>query len=161
MRQSLLLVVLGLSACSDDPQRPEAGTDRGWHLIDLLGVDQKGAQDASSEPSGPCSSTDITRACGGGDHGQWCDFGTCKPCPAGKLNCNLTDSCECSTACEGNKCRGAAACDYSDPPPVCGGDQTRWCYLNQCESCTSGYWNCDGTAGCECAKGCDGTKCLP
>lgn len=43
---------------------------------------------------------------------------------------------------------------------ACGGD-SEWCTNDgQCQSCASGWFNCNGTYGCECRYGCYGSGCL-
>jgi hypothetical protein len=96
---------------------------------------------------------------GCGDTSKYCDMGTCTPCAAGKANCDNKGECECTGTCSGGTCQGTAACDYYDLN-ACGGDTGKWCYQNQCISCTSGYFNCNNTEGCECdSAGCNGTAC--
>jgi hypothetical protein len=102
---------------------------------------------------------ECTSQTGCNDPSMYCDFGTCTPCPEGTYNCNGRDECECSEGCDGSACKGATACDYSDQN-VCGGDTSKWCYQNECVSCSDGFYNCNNTMGCECdAAGCDGTQC--
>jgi hypothetical protein len=110
-----------------------------------------------------CDGTFCKQECtfetGCNDNTKYCDYGTCTPCPAGTFNCNGSGDCECSDGCDGTSCTGATACDYYDQN-VCGGDNTQWCYENQCQSCTGGYFNCNGTKGCECdSQGCNGAQC--
>lgn len=35
---------------------------------------------------------------------QYCDNGTCTPCPANKVDCDRQGDCECFGACDGTKC---------------------------------------------------------
>jgi hypothetical protein len=108
---------------------------------------------------GTSCSTDCTAEIGCGDTSLYCDFGTCTPCPTGKANCNQKGDCECIGICDGTTCRGEETCDYYDTN-VCGGDKSLWCYEGECTSCTGGYFNCNGTEGCECdSAGCNGTSC--
>jgi len=101
-----------------------------------------------------------TSASGCNDSSKFCDLGACKPCPSGSFNCNNKDDCECKgTGCDGTSCQGATTCDYSDLN-VCGGDSTKWCWQGACQACTSGYFNCNKTKGCECdSAGCNGAAC--
>jgi hypothetical protein len=96
---------------------------------------------------------------GCGDSSKYCDMGQCMPCPAGQANCDGKGTCECTGTCDGTACTGTKACDYTDTN-ACGGDTSQWCYENQCKPCTSGFYNCNNTKGCECdSAGCNGTAC--
>lgn len=108
---------------------------------------------------GTSCKTECKAATGCTDTSKYCDFGTCKPCPAGKFNCNNKDDCECSGGCNGTICKGSTTCDYSDAD-VCGGDTTQWCWQGKCQACSTGWFNCNKTKGCECdSAGCNGAAC--
>jgi len=95
----------------------------------------------------------------GCDTSSYCDLGACKPCPAGRTNCDGKGACECEGTCDGIACQGNRLCDYYDQD-VCGGVDTKWCYKNACQDCSSGRFNCNGTMGCECdSAGCNGDQC--
>jgi hypothetical protein len=93
------------------------------------------------------------------DETKYCDLGTCIACPTDTYNCNGTGDCECTGGCNGTSCTGTTSCDYYDTN-VCGGDQSKWCYQTKCIDCSSGFFNCNSTMGCECdSQGCNGTQC--
>jgi hypothetical protein len=48
-----------------------------------------------------CNADEVD-ACGGS--GQYCNLGTCTPCPTGKLNCDGVNECECGGGCDGDDC---------------------------------------------------------
>jgi hypothetical protein len=113
------------------------------------------------QDSGPGG--DLAPACsfevGCGDSTKWCDAGKCVACATGKANCDLKGQCECDGTCNGTTCSGTKNCDYYDLN-VCGGDTSKWCWQNACTSCTTGWFNCNQTKGCECdSAGCNGTAC--
>ncbi len=101
---------------------------------------------------------ECTSTVGCTDTGQYCDFGVCTPCDGGRFNCDGAGNCECDTlGCNGDQCVGERACDYYDADGC--GDNTKWCYQNVCQPCSSGF-NCNGTMGCECdSAGCTGDQC--
>lgn len=127
----------------------------GTQNCDLSG----GSCECTSGCDGPKCKKECERATGCGDVTEFCEIGACKPCPAGKFNCNGADDCECEGGCDGTACKGAQSCDFSDTD-VCGGDTSKWCSKNACTSCSTGFFNCNKTKGCECDKaGCNGTAC--
>ncbi len=96
---------------------------------------------------------------GCGDNTKYCDVGKCVACPTGRYNCDNKGQCECEGGCDGTACQGTTSCDYYDQH-VCGGDTSKWCWQNECKSCSTGFFNCNMTKGCECdAAGCNGTSC--
>jgi hypothetical protein len=110
-----------------------------------------------------CDGASCKKECDGksgcGDVTKFCEIGVCKPCPTGKFNCNSADGCECEGGCDGAKCKGSQSCDFSDAD-VCGGDTSQWCSSNACTACSTGFFNCNKTKGCECDKaGCSGSAC--
>ena len=112
------------------------------------------SKSGSDLPAGSC-----TFEVGCGDNTKWCDAGKCVACATGKFNCDGPGQCECDGGCNGTTCTGTKSCDYYDLN-VCGGDNTKWCWQNACTSCTSGFFNCNGTKGCECdSAGCNGAAC--
>ena len=53
----------------------------------------------------------------------------------------------------------AMGCNYDDLN-ACGNDPKLWCYEGSCVSCSTGFFNCNHTKGCECTNGgCNGTTC--
>lgn len=109
---------------------------------------------------GTACKKECTAAAGCNDTSKFCDFGSCKACPTGTFNCNNKDDCECTgTGCDGTACKGTTTCDYSDAN-VCGGDTSKWCWQGACKACTTGWFNCNTTKGCECdSQGCNGAVC--
>lgn len=126
-----------------------------------------------------CEGTSCKSECNGADGcddiTKYCDMGKCKACPANQFNCDNKESCECSAGCNGTACQGQTSCQYKDQDP-CGGDQSLWCWdggasgVGECTSCSNGFFNCNLTWGCECAKTgsggctdaadcCDGRQC--
>lgn len=96
---------------------------------------------------------------GCGDSSKWCDVGSCVACAAGKANCDGKGQCECDGTCNGTVCTGTTSCDYYDAN-VCSGDTGKWCWQNACTTCSSGFFNCNKTKGCECdSAGCNGVAC--
>jgi hypothetical protein len=86
------------------------------------------------------------------------------------LNCDKTGACECSgspPSCSGTTCTTTVGCDYYQNPQACK-DASEWCYQAACKTCSSGFFNCNRTMGCECTKSggcstasdcCNGTAC--
>ncbi len=66
----------------------------------------------------------------------------------------------CTNACSGGVCTASAPTPTPTPAPQCtyetGGcnDVNKWCYNNQCTSCTAGYYNCNSIQGCESSTPC-------
>ncbi len=114
-----------------------------------------GTKDARADQPAPACTFEV----GCGDTSKWCDTGKCVACAAGKANCDGKGQCECDGTCNGATCSGTKSCDYYDQN-VCGGDNTKWCWQNACTGCSAGFFNCNGTKGCECdSAGCNGAAC--
>ena len=88
-------------------------------------------------------------ACGNScGNGASCSSGSCQ-CQSGRQNCDGTFSngCECTTGCDGSNCK-AVGCNPSTAG-ACGGSSS-YCDNGTCRTCAAGFYNCDGTGGCEC-----------
>ena len=87
----------------------------------------------------------------------YCDINTCRLCPQGIFNCDGVGECECSGTCLGYQCDTSTSCQewvFNS----CGAEGL-YCFGNRCMPCSPGLFNCDGTYGCECQNGCNGSAC--
>lgn len=123
------------------------------------GCECAGTCDGTMCMAGGACDYDVAGSCT--SDGEWCANGACSPCEAGKKNCDLRGTCECEGDCNGTMCT-SMACTY-DEQGACNSDDSMWCSSiaqNTCVSCTTGFFNCNNTAGCECdSAGCNGQEC--
>jgi hypothetical protein len=106
------------------------------------GCECTGSCDGSSCGTGACDPT-MKSSCG--YISSFCDNGTCKPCPTGKLNCDGINDCEVDGACPSPGCTTKDACG-----------KTQYCKDGTCVACPAGKYNCDGLGDCESSTVCEG-----